>query len=93
MIHTSDLIGKTIVSAAGTYVGEVYDIGVEQSTWTLSFLYVKLSDNAIKTLGLKKTLHRARIKLPTSVIAHVGVIIKLTKSLEDLKQQLEVTID
>ena len=93
MINISDLLGKTIVSAVGTYVGEVYDIGVTPSNWALAFLYVKLSDNAIKTLGLKKTLHRARVKMPTAVISDVGVIIKLTKSLEDLKPQLEVTID
>ncbi len=93
MIHINELVGKTVVSAIGTYVGEVYDIGIAPSTWMLEFLYVKLSDNAIKTLGLKKTLRRQRIKVPTAVIADFGVIIKLANSLDDLKQHLDVTVD
>jgi hypothetical protein len=50
----NELLGKTVVSAVGTYVGEIYDIGVAPSTWALACLYVKLSNNAIKVLGLKK---------------------------------------
>jgi hypothetical protein len=44
-------------------------------------------------LWAKKTLHRHYVKVPTAVIADVGLIRKLKKSLEELKQQLEVTID
>jgi sporulation protein YlmC with PRC-barrel domain len=93
MIHINEFLGKAVISAAGTYVGDVYDIGVAPSTWALAYLYVKLSDNAIKVLGLKKTLRRQRIKVPTAIIADFGVIIKLTKSLSDIKPQLDVTID
>jgi sporulation protein YlmC with PRC-barrel domain len=93
MIHMNELLCKTVVSAVGTYVGDVYDIGVAPSTWGLACLYVKLSDNAIKVLGLKKTLRRQRIKVPTTIIADFGAIIKLKKLLSDLKPQLDVTID
>jgi sporulation protein YlmC with PRC-barrel domain len=54
MLHINNLLGKTVVSAVGTYVGEVYDIDVDSSTWSVKSLHVKLSDKAIEALGLKK---------------------------------------
>jgi sporulation protein YlmC with PRC-barrel domain len=93
MIHSNEILGKTVVGAGGLYIGEVYDIGVAPSSWALEYLYVKLSTNAIKTLGLKKTLLRYRVKVPTALIAEFGVIIKLKKTLQELNGQLDIAID
>jgi len=93
MLHINNLVGKTVISAIGTYVGEVYDIDVDPSTWVVKSLDVKLSDKAIEALGLKKILRRKSIRIQTTVVAEVGIIIKLTQSLADLKQYLDVVID
>lgn len=93
MLHINNLLGKTVVSAIDTYVGEVYDIAIDPSTWTVTALQIKLSDKAIETLGLKKVLRRKSVRIPTTVVANVGIIIKLTQSLVDLKQHLDVAID
>lgn len=79
---------KTVVSAIGTYIGEVYEIEIDPSTWSVKSLNVKLSDKAIEALGLKKTLRRTSVRIPTTAVADVGIIIKLTQSLVDLKQCL-----
>ena len=93
MLHINNLVGKTVISAVGTYVGEVYDIDVDPSTWAVRSLHVKLSDKAIEVLGLRKILRRKSVRIPTTVVADVGIIIKLTQSLADLKQYLDVIID
>lgn len=90
MLHINNLVGKTVVSAIGTYVGEVYEIEIDPSTWSVKSLNVKLSDKAIEALGLKKTLRRTSVRIPTTVVADVGIIIKLTQSLADLKQCLDI---
>jgi sporulation protein YlmC with PRC-barrel domain len=93
MLHVNNLLGKTVVSAIDTYVGEVYDIAIDPSTWMVMSLQVKLSDKAIETLGLKKILRRKSASIPINVVADIGVIIKLSQSLADLKRYLVVVID
>jgi sporulation protein YlmC with PRC-barrel domain len=90
MLHINNLVGKTVVSAIGTYIGEVYEIEIDPSTWSVKSINVKLSDKAIEALGLKKTLRRPSVRIPTTVVADVGIIIKLTQSLADLKQCLDI---
>ncbi len=93
MLHVNNLLGKTVVSAIDTYVGEVYDIAIDPSTWRVMALQIKLSDKAIETLGLKKILRRKSVRIPTTVVADVGIIIKLNQSLADLKHHLDIVID
>ncbi len=93
MLHINNLVGKTVISAIGTYVGEVYDIDIDPKTWAVKSLNVKLSDNAIEVLGFKKILRRKSVRIPTTVVAEVGIIIKLTQSLADLKQYMDVVVD
>ncbi len=93
MLHVNNFLGKTVVSAIGTYVGEVYDIDIDPLTWAVTSLHVKLSDRAIEALGLKKVLLRKSVRMPTTVVGDVGIIIKLTQSLADLKPYLDVAID
>ena len=88
MINIEDVLGKTVIGAAGNYIGEVNNIDIEANTWQITHLQIKLSDKAAKEFGLKKTLKRSNIKIPTSSINNIGVIIKLNLSLMDLKKIL-----
>ena len=88
MINSDQIFGKTVVGAAGNYIGEVNNIEIDASTWHVVNLVIKLSDKATKEFGLKKTLKSPTIKIPTSLIKNIGVIIKLDLSLEDLNNYL-----
>lgn len=91
MINIDDLLGKTVIGAAGNYIGEVNNIDIDSNTWQITHLHVKLSDKAAKEFGLKKTLKSSNVRLPTSLVNNVGVIIILNQSLMDLKKTLTPT--
>ena len=86
MINIDDVLGKTVIGAAGNYIGEVNNVDIEADTWQITHLHVKLSDKAAKEFGLKKSLKSSNIKLPTSSVNNIGVIITLNLSLLDLKE-------
>jgi sporulation protein YlmC with PRC-barrel domain len=83
-----EILGKTVIGAAGNYIGEVSNIEIESKTWQISHLHIKLSDKAAKEFGLKKTLKSANVRIPTGVVKEIGVIITLNQSLTDLKKIL-----
>lgn len=83
-----ELLGKTVIGAAGYYIGDVTNIEIEAKTWQITHLHIKLSDKAAKEFGLKKTLKSSNARIPTEVISDIGVIITLNQSLTDLKKTL-----
>ncbi len=89
IINIDDVLGKTVIGAAGNYVGEVNNIDIDAETWQITHLHVKLSDKAAKAFGLKKTLKRSNLKIPTSSVNDIGVIITLNLSLLDLKKIID----
>jgi len=88
MINIDELLGKTVIGAAGNYIGEVNNIDIDSNTWQITHLHVKLSDKAAKEFGLKKAFKSSNVRLPTSLVNHIGVIITLNQSLIDLKNTL-----
>ena len=88
MMSIDDVLGKTVIGAAGNYIGEVSNFDIEAGTWQITHLNVKLSDKAAKEFGLKKQLKRSNILIPTSLVNNIGVIITLNLSLLDLKKNI-----
>jgi sporulation protein YlmC with PRC-barrel domain len=88
MMNIDELLGKTVIGAAGYYIGEVSNIDIESKTWQVTHLHIKLSDKAAKEFGLKKTLKSSNVRIPTEVVKDIGVIITLNQSLTDLKKTL-----
>jgi sporulation protein YlmC with PRC-barrel domain len=88
MISIDELLGKTVIGAAGNYIGEVNNLDIEDNTWQITHLQVKLSDKAAKEFGVKKTLKSSNIRIPTSLVKKIDVIITLNQSLMDLKKTL-----
>lgn len=88
MVRKDDLLGKTVIGASGNYVGDVTDIDIDAETWKVTHLHIKLSDQAAKEFGIKKPFKSSHIKMPTSYIETIEVIIKLNQSIIDLKRVL-----
>jgi sporulation protein YlmC with PRC-barrel domain len=88
MLNIEELLGKTVIGSAGNYIGEVYNLDIDSKDWKITHLHVKLSDKAAKEFGIKKALKSSSIRLPTSMIGNIDVIIRLNQSLWDLKEDL-----
>jgi sporulation protein YlmC with PRC-barrel domain len=88
-IGIEELIGKSVIGAAGNYVGEVSNIEIDPSNWQITHLHINLSEKAAKEFCIKKSLlKRANIRLSTAVINNVDVIIRLNKFIRELKNGL-----
>jgi sporulation protein YlmC with PRC-barrel domain len=88
VINVEELLGKTVIGSAGNYIGEVNNIDIDSRSWQITHLRIKLSDKAAKEFGVKKTLKSSSIKLPTTLVSDIDVIIRLNWSLGDLKNSL-----
>ncbi len=88
MLTVEDLLGKTVIGAAGNYIGEVNNLDIDPRTWQVTHLRVKLSDKAAREFGVKKALKTSNIRLPVSFLSEVDIIIRLNQSLMDIKGTL-----
>jgi sporulation protein YlmC with PRC-barrel domain len=88
MVSKDDLLGKTVIGATGNYIGDVSDIDIDSDTWKVTHLHVKLSDQAAKEFGVKKSFKSSIVRMPTSYVENIGVLIKLNQSDIDLKKVL-----
>jgi sporulation protein YlmC with PRC-barrel domain len=88
-LSIEELLGKSVIGAAGNYIGEVSNIDIDPETWQITHLHIKLSGKAAKEFCIKKRpLKKANIRLSTAVISNVNLIIRLNQSLKELKEGL-----
>jgi sporulation protein YlmC with PRC-barrel domain len=94
----SKLIGKQVIGAQAMVLGEVENVKIDTSNWQVTHLGVKLSDDAIRELGFKKTLwlgftktfwSSVVISLPVSAVSVVGDVITLEESIKCLADVVE----
>jgi|GEM_PF-922761 Uncharacterized conserved protein len=88
MLTVEELLGKTVIGAAGNYIGEVSNLNIDSRTWQVTHLHVKLSDKAAREFGVKKALKASNIRLPVNFVRDVDIIIRLNQSLIDIKNCL-----
>ncbi len=96
LISANMLVGKKVVGVNGDAIGEVKDVEFDNSTWKISDLLVKLTDKAASELGFTKisgglgpvTLTRGNktVFMPVSLVASVGDIITVNKTLLEITQ-------
>ncbi|MCW3995761.1 MAG: hypothetical protein NWE98_06395 [Candidatus Bathyarchaeota archaeon] len=91
MVDTEELTGKNVIAEGGIVLGEVKGTQVNTSTWQITNLKVKLSNQASDQLGFKKRFRSSTICMPVTLVSAVGDVITLTKSLIELSQNPEIT--
>jgi sporulation protein YlmC with PRC-barrel domain len=93
MLNIDNIMGKTVISANGSYIGEIYNIDIDPGTWQVTHLKVKLCSRVVRELGLKRSLHRHSMRVPTELITDIGVIVRLSQPLAELSKNLEIVRD
>jgi sporulation protein YlmC with PRC-barrel domain len=88
LVGFDELLGKSVIGAKGNYIGDVCGGDIEHSTWKVTHLQVKPSKIASKEIGAKKVFKKHTIRIPTSLIDKIGVVITLNRSVFDLKDYL-----
>jgi sporulation protein YlmC with PRC-barrel domain len=92
LVGFDELLGKSVIGAKGNYIGDICGGDIEQSTWKVTHLQVKLSNIAAKEIGVKKAFKQPTVCIPTSLIDEIGVVITLNESIFDFKEHLDFSI-
>ena len=88
------LNGMKVITADAYTLGEIDGAHVNIDNWKISNLDIKLTRDASKELGLKKSrLMALTVCLPVTVIKNIGDVITLKQSIEEFKNLEECKID
>lgn len=92
MVRADKLTGKKVISSNGNIIGEVNGVELDLVEWTTTYLYVDVSEETAKELGIKTSFWSATtIRLPITTINQVGDVITLNEKASDLKGFIEGT--
>jgi sporulation protein YlmC with PRC-barrel domain len=91
LINFETLVGKKVIGTGAYIIGEVKSAGIDPSTWKVTALYVKLTDNAATELGFKKRFRSSTVCMPTKMVQAVGDVITLAPPLKELGESNEIT--
>jgi sporulation protein YlmC with PRC-barrel domain len=89
-MKVSKLNGMKVITSDAFTLGEVENSDVETISWHLKYLQVELTKEACEALGFKKPMMGSiTVSLPTNVVRHIGDVITVYKSLEELENLKE----
>jgi sporulation protein YlmC with PRC-barrel domain len=85
LVKADRLSGKKVIGANGNVIGEVSGVELDLTEWRVTSLYVDLSDNAAKELGISTSFWSATsICLPVTIVNQIGDVITITKNTSEL---------
>jgi sporulation protein YlmC with PRC-barrel domain len=86
-MNANRLNGRSVVTSDDHTVGEVEAIHIDEEALSLTHLEVKLSNEVLRDLGFcKPFLGSIKVCLPITAVEKVGRVIKLNKTLSELKR-------
>ena len=84
-IRFSDLKGKGVLSQDGRICGEITDVVLDDASWSVPAIVVKLERELLELFAMKKPMFGSQtIRVQTGHVSGVGDKVILHKSLEDL---------
>jgi sporulation protein YlmC with PRC-barrel domain len=93
LVGFDELLGERVIGAKGNYIGDVCGGDIEHSTCKVTHLQVKPSKIAAKEIGVKKAFKKHTVRILTSLIDKIGVVITLNRSIFDLKEHQDFLIN
>ena len=91
LVSIDKLLKRKVVGKDGYILGVVESLETNTSSWQITHLRVKLSDQAAKEMGFKKRLRSTTVFIPVSYVSAIGDIVTLNKSAPDLHSSRDIT--
>lgn len=80
----TQMVGMKVVGANGRMLGDVDDLVIDEETWRVTGLFIRVNSDAIGELGLEKPFwSRARFEVPVSHVAGATDIVVLRTTLAE----------
>ena len=93
MVRIEKIKGKKVIAKNGMMIGKVEDVELDDNTWIVTTVEVKLDDNVAKLFGEKTWMKKNLVPLPASLMGPIGEeSIYLNEKVSDvpsLVQQIE----
>jgi len=90
MVSINMLFGKNVVGEDARVIGKSTGAQIDLSTWLVTHIKVKLTEEATRELGYKKPLlGSVEILIPVEFIKAVGDLISVNKNIKELKNIVE----
>ncbi len=81
MVKADKLSGKKVIGSNGNILGEVSGIELDLASWKANYLYIDVSEDTAKELGIKSSFWSATtVCMPITAINQVGDVITLNVS-------------
>jgi sporulation protein YlmC with PRC-barrel domain len=90
VVDVDKLKGKTVIDTKAYALGEVSGAEVDTETWEVTHLRVKLTEAAATELGFKKRFRSSTVNMPVTLIAAVGDVISIDKSIQELRSTSDI---
>ncbi|MCW4029380.1 MAG: PRC-barrel domain-containing protein [Candidatus Bathyarchaeota archaeon] len=96
MVKIEEIKGKKVIAKNGMRIGEVEDVELDDNTWTVTKVDVKLTDEVAKLYGTKSGfMSKSVVPLPSNVVGPItGDDIVLKEQVTDinsLREQIETS--
>ena len=90
MTSINALFGKNVVGEDARVIGRSTGAQIDLSQWLITHIKVKLTKEAAKELGYKKTiLGSMEVLIPVGSIKAVGDLISVNRNIKELKNIIE----
>jgi len=90
-VNFEKLTGMYVICAGGFDLGNINGAELNNTTWQVTHLHVKLSKSASEDLGFKKRFRSSTVCVPISLVAQAGDNILLNKSIDELSRHPEIS--
>lgn len=81
----SELSGKDVISQDGRELGEVSDVVLDDTSWRIGALVVKLERDLLESFHMKRPMFGTQtVQIPTAHVSGVGDKVILHKTLDEL---------
>jgi len=90
LVDVDKLKGKKVIGGKAYALGEVNGAEVDTEKWKVTHLRVKLTDEAATELGFKKRFRSSIVCMPVTLVAAVGDVITIDKSIQELKNTIDI---
>jgi sporulation protein YlmC with PRC-barrel domain len=90
MVKVNELKGKKVFAKRGMLIGKVEDVELDETTWGLKSVDVKLEDEVAKLYGAKGGfMTKSVVPLPATLIGQMGEDIMLKEEIKDVSSLLD----
>lgn len=89
MIAFKQFEKRSVLGAGGRLIGDLDDLLIDDKTWTIVSLVVRLESQAIEALGVEKPFwRRARLSLPAGIAHEENGVLVLDLTLDEFSELL-----